>query len=1203
MSNIRKYIDLNCSGNVLAYIHISSPFGNLKFLVDSGASHSCLDPKYIFPEYRTKIPPLAVKSILGEHTVNEEIVLPAFNEFNVENIDIKFLIYKFHDYFDGLLGLNALKSLKGIIDFDNDSLVIGKTKIKLYYKPTITSNKTLILSQSFEILKLPVDKQNGDIFIHNLYIDDIFLIPEGVYSVNEWIILAPVYNISPNEAEFFISQPIKVNTPSQIIEFNFQQIKSQSNSFSTNIQNLIRTDHLNEEEKFHIIRLCEKFEDIFFKNGDKLSFTNEVKHKILTNDDIPIYSKSYRYPYIYKDEIARQIDQYLEQGIIKPSFSPWSSPVWIVPKKIDASGKQKYRLVIDYRKLNSKTIDDRYPLPNINELLDKLGRSQYFSVLDLASGFHQIEIDPKDGPKTAFTVDNGHYEFTRMTFGLKNGPATFQRVMDNILREFIGKTCLVYMDDIIVFSTSLQEHIVNLSKIFEKLRTTNLKVQIDKCEFLRQEITYLGHLITKDGIKPDSKKISAILDYPLPKTQTEIKGFLGLLGYYRKFIKDFAKLTKPMTKCLKKGSHVEHNDEFLQCFEICKHLLIQDPILKYPDFSKDFVLTTDASNIALGAVLSQVYDGQEHPICYASRTLNDTENKYSPIEKELLAIMWAVKYFRPYLYGRKFKIITDHAPLQWLNSIKEPNAKLFRWKLKLQEYNFDVIHKPGKLNTNADALSRIKIDLNANETNDNNNENDSMVTNHSADEDDTGYIRISEKPLNYFSNQLRILENKNTPFKKFEIYFKTKKVLTFNISENIQDRILDIVENHLNMNTLYALYIPSNNIFRIFQNVYLEKFTENYKFVRTMKEVKNVFDPDEQDQLIRTYHSSNGHRGINESLLHLQRENYFPNMKEKINKVINSCTNCKLNKYDRNPPKQVFELTETPEKPLEICHSDIFYYNKNNPYLTIIDKFSRFAQVFSLNSRNTIHIKQALVNYITGYSKPIKLVIDQEGGFISTELMNFCSEMQIQLHITSSKSSNSNSPIERFHSTLLELLRIINAEDKYKDYSIVNKMKLATFFYNNSIHSVTKYTPYELFFGREYDAKLEPDLKKLSEYQNNLYKKIAPTLAAKKTRLTEKLNKNREKPIEYPINHKAYVSKNIRTKLDPRFREVKIRENNKVTVLENTGRKLHKNKLRRISKFQDELADNFDDNNSDNHSESSNTGSNEQSRPSGTQNK
>ena len=278
-------------------------------------------------------------------------------------------------------------------------------------------------------------------------------------------------------------------------------------------------------------------------------------------------------------------------------------------------------MVIDYRKLNAKTIDDKFPIPNITEVLDKLGRNVYFATLDLTSEFHQIEMEEKSVPKTAFNTDNGHFEFKRMPFGLKNVPATFQRMMNSILKDQINKKCLVYLDDIIVFGISLQEHLKNLKEIFENLWKNNLKIQPDKSEFLMKEAGYLGHVISEKGIKPNPDKIVAVKNYPIPRTQKEIKAYPGLLGYYRKFIPDFAKLMKPLTKSFKEGSKININDdEYINSLEKSKILLINSPILQYPNFDETFTLTTDASNYALGAVLSQNKDGKDLPIAYASRT-------------------------------------------------------------------------------------------------------------------------------------------------------------------------------------------------------------------------------------------------------------------------------------------------------------------------------------------------------------------------------------------------------------------------------------------------------------------------------------------------------------------------------------------------------------------------------------------------------
>ena len=494
--------------------------------------------------------------------------------------------------------------------------------------------------------------------------------------------------------------------------YNFAQNETLSQLQLENIQTNLKVDHLNLEEQKALQALLINYKHLFHIEGQKLTFTHKIKHKFNMKSNNPVYVRNYRQPIETKKEIKKQTLDLLRQDIVKQSVLPWNAPVHIVTTHKD--GRTKNRMVVDFRRLNEQMIEDKYPIPNIADILDKLGRANYFSSLDLASGFHQIEMDPKDSEKTAFSTEQGHFEFKRMPFGLKNAPATFQRIMDEVLRGLFEDTCLVYLDDIIIYSSSLQEHLQKLIKVFKRLESANFKIKLEKCEFLKREIKYLGHIITDQGVKPNPEKIEAVSKFPIPKTRTEIKGFLGLLGYYRKFIKDFAKITKPFTLCLKKNAKINIQDpNYVSAFQQCKQLLTNDPILQYPDFSREFIVTTDASDIALGAVLSQGTVGRDKPICYASRTLSDTESKYNATEKELLAIVYACKQFRPYIYGKKFTIFTDHRPLQWLWSLKEPNSKLIRWRTKLEEFDFDVVYKKGKQNTNADALSRIRLtDLN-----------------------------------------------------------------------------------------------------------------------------------------------------------------------------------------------------------------------------------------------------------------------------------------------------------------------------------------------------------------------------------------------------------------------------------------------------------------------------------------------------------
>nr|XP_012152955.1 PREDICTED: uncharacterized protein LOC105664165 [Megachile rotundata] len=358
--------------------------------------------------------------------------------------------------------------------------------------------------------------------------------------------------------------------------------------------------------------------------------TNSVSRREACSNMLHQYC--YKPPEYHKQEIERQINKMLEKSIIEPSDSPYNAPVWVVPKKPDASGKRKWRIVIDFRKLNQLTDQDAYPLPTSNEILDHLGKAKFFSALDLSSGFHQIPMNPNSKKYTAFSTPQSHFHYNRMPFGLKNAPATFQRMIDIALRGLIGKHCFVYHDDIIIFGSTIQEHNQNLAIVLHKLQDLKLKLQPDKCEFLKPELECLGHIVTADGVKPNPKKLEAIENFKIPKTPTHVKSFLGLTGYYRKFIRNFSKIAKPLIDLTKKDTPFHWTDKQQLAFNTLKQKLCESPVLQYSDYDKPFTLTTDASNEGLGAILSQ--DG--HPCCYISRTLNPPEKNYSTTEKERL---------------------------------------------------------------------------------------------------------------------------------------------------------------------------------------------------------------------------------------------------------------------------------------------------------------------------------------------------------------------------------------------------------------------------------------------------------------------------------------------------------------------------------------------------------------------------------------
>ena len=445
-----------------------------------------------------------------------------------------------------------------------------------------------------------------------------------------------------------------------------------------------------------------EFKDIFASSKEDQGRTTLVHHEIQTEGP-PIRLPYRRQNPIIRAEEATQVQQMLDTGVIRPSQSPWASPIVMVRKKDGG-----HRFCIDFRQLNSATVKDAMPLPRIDDLLDALLGATWFTTLDLMDGYHQVPIKEEDKAKTAFRTSNGRlFEFNQVPFGLTNAPATFSRLMDKVLDGLAWETCLYYLDDVIIFSSTWEEHLNRLRDVFLRLRAAGLKLSPKKCVMAAKEVRYLGHCVSYDGIRPDPDLLQAIQDIPPPANPKELRSFLGLASYYRRFVKDFAKIAAPLHCLLQKGTEYQWDQTCQQAFLQLKQILTSNPITAYPDFTQPFRLYTDASGVGLGAILAQVQNGKERIICCASRSLNNSERRYPATKLECLALVWAVEKFRPYLTAVPFEVYTDHYALQWLRTMKTGAAVLHRWSATLEAFNFTVKHRPGRSQGHVDALSRL----------------------------------------------------------------------------------------------------------------------------------------------------------------------------------------------------------------------------------------------------------------------------------------------------------------------------------------------------------------------------------------------------------------------------------------------------------------------------------------------------------------
>ncbi|CAM4640752.1 unnamed protein product [Caretta caretta] len=457
---------------------------------------------------------------------------------------------------------------------------------------------------------------------------------------------------------------------------------------------------LGRMQRQQIQELCTSYAPTFSATP---GLTERAYHSIDTGNAHPIRVQPYRVSPQAKTAIEREIQDMLQMGVIRPSESAWASPVVLVPKP-----DGEIRFCVDYRKLNAVTRPDNYPMPRTDELLEKLGRAQFISTLDLTKGYWQVPLDESAKERSAFITHLGLYEFNVLPFGLRNAPATFQRLVDGLLAG-LGEYAVAYLDDVAIFSDSWADHLEHLQKVLERIREAGLTVKAKKCQIGLNRVTYLGHQVGQGTISPLQAKVDAIQKWPVPKSKKQVQSFLGLAGYYRRFVPHYSQIAAPLTDLTKKKqpNAVQWTGKCQKAFNKLKATLMSDPVLRAPDFDKPFLVTTDASERGVGAVLMQKGPDQEfHPVVFLSKKLSERESNWSVTEKECYAIVYALEKLRPYVWGRRFHLQTDHAALKWLHTVKETNKKLLRWSLALQDFDFDIQYISGASNKVADALSR-----------------------------------------------------------------------------------------------------------------------------------------------------------------------------------------------------------------------------------------------------------------------------------------------------------------------------------------------------------------------------------------------------------------------------------------------------------------------------------------------------------------
>ena len=808
-----------------------------------------------------------------------------------------------------------------------------------------------------------------------------------------------------------------------------------------------------EDAKAAFIQLVKKNQSIFSKGEYDLGCATAVKHRINTENCAPVRQCLRRQPPCHQEEVDRQLDEWLQQGRIFPSQSEYASNIVIVKKK-DGS----LRFCVDYRQLNERTVKDSYPLPRIDDCLDSLGGGKWFSTMDLRSAYHQVAVHENDKSKTTFVTRRGTFAFNVMPFGLCNAPATFQRLMDCTMRGLQYEVCLIYLDDIIVFSNDIPTQLCRLSLIFERLKMANLKLKPSKCSFLQQSVDFLGYRITPNGIETDQRKIEAVVNWPIPRKLREVRGFLGLCGYYRRFVPNFSELAAPLHALTRKNCPFLWTENCDSSFNALKQRLTQAPVLSLPHDQGTFVLDTDASNHGIGAVLSQIQNGEEKVIFFASRLYSDAEKRYCVTRKELLAVVFYMKQMRQYLLGRPFLVRTDHAALQWLRKTPEPIGQQSRWLEVLEEFDFKIEHRPGAKHNNADALSRRPC---------------RQCGACGTDVESPGNINIcviQNAPKDFSTSCLASAQKNDTeigPIYAAMMQSGEKPGWETLLPASEQTKIYWTQWEFLTMRD------------DVLHRQHVNKFG-------TADVLQLVAPAGYRNEILQLAHAgfTGGHMGERRTLDQVQRRAYWAGWASETRRHCKECPQC--SSYSRKmPPRQGGMQSMVVGMPWERLGVDITgpHPKSKNGFtyiLTITDYFTKWADAFTIRNQEASTVAKVLVDRVFSYmGMPLQILTDQGRNFESELFNDLLRRLGIDHVRTTAYKPSTNGQIERFHLTLNAILGKVVSENQ-RDWD--THVPYAVAAYRATIHESTGYSPNFLMFGREVYAPIDLVLGSKSDF-------------------------------------------------------------------------------------------------------------------------